>query len=963
MFKRFYEFDDVLFSMGWSKTEFLPYQFKPVLQFIRQGHSRGLLIADEVGLGKTIEAALIMQELKARDALRRLLVVCPANLVTKWQAELSHRFGMELVEWRKAKFEELARRQQSGYDDAFAVVVSLEGIRRLKPPSLLDESGVAFDLTVVDEAHHMRNRETANFALGRELGMISDRLILLSATPLQTGQEDLLSLLRILDRGTFDDMGSWEFEQFLSPNRYVNRALSLLGSRNATSDDITEALAPLAASTQPASNPIIADVMSEITQSPKLTAERRVAIRSDLLDLHTLAPYYSRTRKRDVQAGALRDSKVVEVSLTDAELGFYAAWVTFLRAREFHKATGVPSVLPIIQRERLAASSIPAARAKAEVLLSGPVNGEADDEFEGEYEEYEPDDSVPGLWRRSTWTDVPSLGKATRDLKRAMRSLGDTDTKLDEFTRLIRSLLGDNPHRKILVFTFFRDTLARLQERLGTIRIGYSSISGAVPPNERQGVVSRFRDTDGRSVLLSTEVGAEGIDLQFCDAVINYDLPWNPMRVEQRIGRIDRYGQEADKIVVASFFTNTEIDHRVLSRLYKRINVFEQSVGGIEPILGPIISRLQADAFLGGLTPDQLEEQAHRAALRAEQNARDAEEFESSRAELVGYGDIARQDVTLARQSGRYVSQSELEAVVRRWLEEFDEGVGRISRGGKRLFRIQASDPARDQLRSSIDPGAESAAAEPIIAGMSRDKRSLITFDAEVAREREDVAYLHLLHPVIRAMVRALDADEPPEWIERVAAFAMPAKSRRDGAEAPIALAIFRLVLSGGTYQAGEAFGGKQKTESSQMLPVAIDVETMAYREDLNNPLLAALHTARKADPPAMFTVERARRVEQAALDAGRQLARDLEEHERRMQRSRIAVRRENLMRFYEGRLRTHQDRRDRYDRDDPRWRSFDGRMRAEERRRENALAGLEHLGEPTAGIDLLSMAVFTPLS
>ena len=964
-FKRFHEFSDIVFSMGWSKTEFLPYQFKPVLQFIRQDHTRGLLIADEVGLGKTIEAALIMQELKARDALRRLLVVCPANLVQKWQAELSYRFGIDLIQWKKSEFEELARKQRAGHghNDAFAVVASLEGIRRLDPPTLLYESGVTFDLTVIDEAHHMRNRETANFALGRELGIISDRLVLLSATPLQTGQDDLLSLLRIVDRGTFDDMGTRDFEQFLQPNRHVNRAVSHLGDGKATADDVLDALAPLdKGNPQSARNPIVADVMSEIAQQPDLTASRRVAIRSDLLALHTLAPYYSRTRKRDVQAGATRNSNVESVELAENEIAFYEAWVAFLRAREFHKTTGIPSVLPIIQRERLAASSIQAARAKAEILMSGIPDDEIASGFEGEYDEYDPDDDVPWWWRRSSWDGVPSLKKATRDLKRAAQQLGDTDTKLDAFTELLRRLLGENPHRKILVFTFFRDTLANLQERLQAAQIYCCPISGSVPPNERHSLVSRFRDTSDLSVLLSTEVGAEGIDLQFCDAIVNYDLPWNPMRVEQRIGRIDRYGQRADQVVVASFFTSTEIDRRILHRLYERINVFKQSVGGIEPILGPIISRLQADAFRGGLTPEQLEERADREALRAEQEIRDAEAFESSRAELVGHGDIAQQDIAFARESGRYVSQEELFSLFRHWLKEADPGIGRISRHSKGVYRVQASEPARSQLRSLIESGNESA-AEPIIAGMDRTRRSPITFDSEIARERDDVAYLHLHHPVVRAMIRDdLDQeDEPPKWIARVAAFTMPAQVRRAAGDTPIALAIFRLALSGGIYQISGAPSGQRKPGNSRMLAVAIDIETLAHRDDLGDPLLAALHKARKADPPAAFTLERAKRVEQVALDAGRQFAEELQERESRLQQSRIAVRRESQTRFYEGRLRTHRERRDRYPSDAPQWQSFNGKMEAEEGRRDRALAALERLGEPTVGTDLLSMAVFTP--
>src|SRR5262249_48172083 len=130
-------------------------------------------------------------------------------------------------------------------------------------------------------------------------------------------------------------------------------------------------------------------------------------------------------------------------------------------------------------------------------------------------------------------------------------------------------------------------------------------VNGNVPPPTRAAIIDRFRDDPKVRVLLSSEVGSEGLDFQFADTLFNYDLPWNPMRVEQRIGRIDRYGQQSDKVRIYSLFLQDTIESRILERLYLRIGIFEDSVGDLEPILGPLTHEITKDIFLGRLTPAQ----------------------------------------------------------------------------------------------------------------------------------------------------------------------------------------------------------------------------------------------------------------------------------------------------------------------------------------------------------------------
>ena len=188
--------------------------------------------------------------------------------------------------------------------------------------------------------------------------------------------------------------------------------------------------------------------------------------------------------------------------------------------------------------------------------------------------------------------------EAAERLLRSMDKLGGRDTKCDQFLDALRELevefSGQGVVPKIIVFSYFKRTLDYLNRRLADS--GYAKqcvmIHGDINPKIRERTVERFRDNPGIKILLSSEVGSEGLDFQFCNVMFNYDLPWNPMRVEQRIGRLDRYGQKSDKILIYSFSTKNTIDDIILERLYHRINLFERYIGDLEVILGDQIANL-----------------------------------------------------------------------------------------------------------------------------------------------------------------------------------------------------------------------------------------------------------------------------------------------------------------------------------------------------------------------------------
>ena len=215
-----------MFSFRATRTTFRPYQFKPVIKLLQTGKAR-LLIADEVGLGKTIEAGLIWTELEARREADRVLVVCPAGLVGKWIEEMQDRFEFELIELDINGLRNfLTRHRQNQLPGRRAYVCSLERLRTWGGLDEMDEFPPEFDLIIVDEAHSMRNQDTKSYALGTRLADWADSLVFLTATPINLRQEDLLNLLELLAPEDFGDIRDLELR--LKPDRIINTVAARL---------------------------------------------------------------------------------------------------------------------------------------------------------------------------------------------------------------------------------------------------------------------------------------------------------------------------------------------------------------------------------------------------------------------------------------------------------------------------------------------------------------------------------------------------------------------------------------------------------------------------------------------------------------------------------------------------------------------------------------------------------------
>jgi len=671
---------NLIYSMETTNTDFYAYQFKPVLSFL-DSPSNGILVADEVGLGKTIEAGLIWTELRSRFDARRFMVLCPAMLREKWKTELQNRFGIRSEIKSGGEVLEALQEIRQGNLPEVAMVASLQGLRpprdyldgtdrspRALLANFLEDQAYEeplLDLLVIDEAHYLRNRETMTARLGRLLKAISEHLVLLSATPVHLRSDDLFNLLNLVDEDTFNQPRV--FDDMLRSNEPVLRAREYVQSGPITRDGLLELLRVARESPMLRDSRQLAALIDNCPEDDELsdiTVRSRLAARIENINL--LGRVITRTRKRDVQEWRVTREAVPEaVVMTDAERYFYEKVTEIVReycsARDAHE--GFLSVMP----QRQMTSSMPAAlrawQRRAQDIDARSIVEEELYEDSGALVEAEHTEIGPLV--STLVSRVGEMGD--------LAQLWQQDSKYGCLLGMLGPYLETNPDEKIVLFAYFRPTLQYLSERLNHDGISNVVLSGA-QSDTKQEILEHFNDLDGPNVLLASEVASEGIDLQFSHVIVNYDLPWNPMKVEQRIGRLDRIGQKSEKITIWNLFYDETIDARIYRRLYDRLDLFRRSLGDLEAILGDEIRKLTLDLMQGHLTPDQEDQRIEQTQLAIETIRQTEETLESQASSLIAHGDYILNQVKAAKDLGRSISREDLYNYVRDFLFTYYTG-------------------------------------------------------------------------------------------------------------------------------------------------------------------------------------------------------------------------------------------------------------------------------------------------
>jgi len=583
-----YEFDPY-FGLSISRVDPLPHQLEAIYDYLLKLPRVRFLLADDAGAGKTVMAGLLIRELKLRGLAERILIVCPANLAFQWQRELKEKFDEKFTVMKGTDI-----RDQFGINQWMEqprVITSLDLAKRTEIlPGLRQAS---WDLSIVDEAHRMSwtppARKTSRYALGELLRDTSDHMLLLTATPHKGDPANFTLFLQLLDADAYADVKS------------IREAMM-------------EQRAPFYL---------------------RRTKEAMVYFPERMTDGAWIA------RKIFTK----RIPHTVDFKIDGPEFDLYRDVTRFVKhqsakaaAREDDPRARAVGFLMSLYQRRLASSTYAlrhslenrakrledALKQAQELIRLAPPEVPDPEELE-EMEESERD------WLEQMLEAVTLAGNAEQvreeiaELKRlALQAKSVEDADVEAKLSRLKALLQqegffDQPTKRLLIFTEYRDTLDYLVRRLKEWGFLVGTIHGGMKPGSRDEPNTRLYSEqqfkDGAiQVLVATEAAGEGINLQCCHILFNYDIPWNPNRLEQRMGRIHRYGQHKDCLIFNFVATNT-IEGRVLQRLLEKLqeirNALEDDavfnvVGEVLP--APQIERVLRDYYAGRLGDADLED-------------------------------------------------------------------------------------------------------------------------------------------------------------------------------------------------------------------------------------------------------------------------------------------------------------------------------------------------------------------
>lgn len=738
-------FSNYYFSFNASRTRFYPHQFKPLIKFLDSPIKR-VLIADEVGLGKTIEAGLILTELEARQHLDRVLIVCPSTLTQKWCWEMKNRFDQDFEIAKAERMGRFLEEFESNPDRTSArLIVSLETVRAREMLQRIDLIAPRFDLLIVDEAHHLRNPGRNQHRVGGMLAEYADAVVFLTATPIQLGRENLFSLLHLLDPQSF--ISAEESERLFLSNEPVVRCLTAISQIPPAIDRAAEELSRASSDSRIGGHPDfplakvgLERLQAAVSDNGELP-EKIIDLQKSLNRINLLSHIFTRTRKRDVQDRVVvRRAYATEVTLTDIERQFYQAVTSLVRAQNARRRSVMRgSGFLLVTPQRRMSSSIPAM-----VEHYRQSAGLGEDEVAED----------PIITVAEDHADPDQLAHARRELQKIIARWprnSELDSKYDVFREVIERTRRAEGTLKVLVFAFYKHTLLYLQRRLRADGVACEVICGDVPPKDRTIIIERFRRGDGVEVLLSSRVGSEGLDFQFCHVLVNYDLPWNPMEIEQRIGRLDRLGQESDTIMIHNIYPTDTIEDRVMQRLHQRVNVFESSIGDLDEILGEALRSLEEALFEKELTSEEEDARIQMAARTIIERRQAVKELETEAASFIGTDLYFDEEVRRISDRHRYITEKQLHDFSRSFIQrycprtqftyDFAQARGRM-KPDLELNKLLNQNPEVELPREFVNPPA---------GGLP------FTFNGQAAFADPQLTFLNIVHPVIQTMVKELE--------------------------------------------------------------------------------------------------------------------------------------------------------------------------------------------------------------
>jgi SNF2 family DNA or RNA helicase len=705
---------DPLLAMNVSKIDPLPFQIEAVYGYVLKQPRIRFLIADDAGAGKTIMAGLILKELKLRNLVKRILIVVPSHLKDQWRRELKEKFDEKFMILDRNTFN--AHYGENPWERNSQVITSIDFAKQDDIIRTLES--VDWDLVIVDEAHKMaayrygeKTEKTERYKLGEVLSKTSNHLIFLTATPHKGDPENFRLFLDLLMPGFF-----------------------------ATHEMIEESL-------KNKDNPLFIRRLKE-----------------DLRDFDG-KPIFTR-----------RFPRTIKFRLSDIEKELYNEVSRYV-VEQYNKALVKPEdkrrnvafALLILQR-RMASStyallrSLERRKAKLERMLKEGRKEELQRiSMPADYEETEDLEEIERWKREEEWESV-TVARSFEELRAEIETLErliekakrivDTEgeVKLRELRKAIeegfKKIEEMNGRRKILIFTESRDTLDYLVRKISEWRYRVNYIHGGMGLEERIMAEKVFRDET--EIMVATEAAGEGINLQFCHIMINYDIPWNPNRLEQRMGRIHRYGQQKD-VYMFNLVAEDTREGMVLAKLLDKLDEIREKLGSdrVFDVIGDVFEgrnlyQLIIDAVTNARSMDD---------ILKELDIRPDEEYIARIREALGESLATRFiDYTRIKEMADRAKEYRL---IPEYVEEFFKRV--FTRAGGKFREVNGGFIAIESVPYEIRRIAESDEFRNTY-GILMKRYPKVTFDKDLAFKNPDAEFISFGHPLLEALL---------EWVLR----------------------------------------------------------------------------------------------------------------------------------------------------------------------------------------------------
>jgi SNF2 family DNA or RNA helicase len=698
-----YRYDRFL-SLTNNRIEIEPYQVQAAYEILNSYDHR-YLIGDEVGLGKTIEAGIVIEELIARERAQRVLIVAPAPLTVQWQEEMREKFDRNFVIYDRdtVRTHRQSHPNQNVWLQEDLIITSIDFAKQDDILEALRNLDAPWDVAVFDEAHHLTARRssddsierTQRYMVGEAVAENSDALLQLTGTPHKGKSDQFYFLVSLLDPYRFSH------ESQINPDALddlmIRRLKDDMYETDGTRMFPEKNIEALGVDMSPAERKLYDDVTEYIREYYNLAQQEEnqaAGFTMVIYQKRLVSSIYAIQKSLENRMRAIQNDAVAE-ELSDEVQKLIPRYST------------EPETLTDAERQRV--------EEELETVTVTLNRSKIQEELE----------RVKQLWQQAKNIE--------------------TDSKAQLLRTFVEDILAEDPDEKILIFTEYTDTLEYLRDQVFS-DYDIAQIYGDLDQDRRRQEMQEFEDE--KSVMIATDAAREGVNMQFAHVMANFDLPWSPTRIDQRMGRLHRYGQERTVEIRNLFFKNTR-ESEILNLLVEKTNQIESDLGMRSDVLGRVLEDVNLDdTIMSAIAENRPTDEVVADINQTVEERKEALQTVENEFLIRDRFDMSDEDEeildVIERSQHGDVSEDDIEVLVRVFFDEFGGDIRGVrpgpARSGGDIFQLDVPDVlSGDQVSGRYEKA---------------------TFTRQVAREQEDVDFIALDHPLVQSLIEfCLDSD------------------------------------------------------------------------------------------------------------------------------------------------------------------------------------------------------------